>query len=268
MISGRYAYVIEGVANESDILHILDITNPVDPQELGTHTFNASDLVWDLVIDDDILYVANDDGGLRLLDVSDPLNPQEAGTYNILAAMDIVVRNDVAFLASGDWEGGFLTLDVSDPTSPSLIGLYEDLGFISVRVDVSGNYAFVSEYEYLYLFDISSLQNPILLDSIELSQICTELTAMDNLAFLSNADAGIQVFQNTLIQTSPTPHISPSPTHTPTAVPPQVPANSPFGILVLFILFSAFYGYLILKRRLLSAEVSIFQVHRKGERYR
>jgi hypothetical protein len=76
-ISDSYAYV----ACEDSGLHVIDISDPSNPQEIGVYDVFGS--YRDIHVSGSYAYIANEHSMLVVVDVSDPANPQEAGYYSL-----------------------------------------------------------------------------------------------------------------------------------------------------------------------------------------
>ena len=196
--SGDFLYVDEAVPNMADTLRIYDISDLQNPQMLSKMTLN--DLIWELELQGDYLYVPGNDDGVMIIDVSDEANPVEVATIDFLNSWDISFQGDMAFLASADWEGGLVTLDISDPTDPQVINVYNPSGWYHPsKLSVEGNFAFTGElFGQVRLFDISNPAAPVELDEYVTSGSLSHLLAMDNFLYISDISDGLQILQNGL----------------------------------------------------------------------
>ncbi len=83
-------------------LHVIDLSDPVIPVEIGfSHTGHG---VRDVQVVDGLAYVATGSlAGLRMIDVSDPTDPEEIGFYEIIGgANDVYVVGDLAYVATDE----------------------------------------------------------------------------------------------------------------------------------------------------------------------
>jgi len=194
---GRYAYVVDGIVNQTDWVKVIDLIDPANPVEVGS--LQTVDMIWELDLSGDHLFVANHDGGVWIVDVSDPANPFRAGHYDAPWVWDLRVQGDYAYVTSTSWTGGFLILDVSDPTAPTLVTKYNPSGwFHPYHVDVDGDFAYVTRDEELYLFDVSDRTNPIELDYVDLPDGIGSLTARGTEIFATALSSGVLVYENGL----------------------------------------------------------------------
>jgi hypothetical protein len=113
-ISNNYLYL-----NDSDILRIVNISNPQQPNEissLGTGNIN------DMEINDGYLLICS--GGMKVVDISSPIAPQIVGEYLTNSYISrITVVADYAYLLSYYYfTYGIHIVDISEPTAPYLVG--------------------------------------------------------------------------------------------------------------------------------------------------
>ena len=95
-IVGNYAYV----AIESEGIRILDISNPVNPVEIGSCSTPGT--AFSIAHSGDHLYVADGYSGLRIINVSDPYNPFEEGCFTVATqVVGIIASADLVYLSEG-----------------------------------------------------------------------------------------------------------------------------------------------------------------------
>ncbi|HQN44224.1 MAG TPA: NosD domain-containing protein, partial [Anaerolineaceae bacterium] len=194
--SGNYAYVAAGYNG----VHILDISDPSQPVEVGAYPMDA--IITQLKVDGDRLYAGcfgpSGAWGDYVLDVSDPTQPQfisfgqwcgechgidAAGNIGYFAdtnGVRIVDFSDPAhpqqikdtqentsgLLVSGNLayvpRGSELKIyDVSDPAAPLALGTFQDpLGFLTQNVVLSGNYAYVNDWWGVRILDVTDPTDP------------------------------------------------------------------------------------------------------------
>ncbi|MEA3377522.1 MAG: hypothetical protein U9R72_15145 [Chloroflexota bacterium] len=119
-VDGSYAYVVVmGTAGTAG-LHVVDISDPADPNGVGF--CQSVGMPRDIVTVDGVAYVANE-WGLELIDVSSAYSPTVAGHISLqgeewAATAGVAVSGTLAYVAG---DGGLYTIDVSSPTSPTLV---------------------------------------------------------------------------------------------------------------------------------------------------
>ncbi len=148
------------VAAQSQGLIITNISNPLSPSQLGQIDIDgASNNVFVL---DDFAYVTNYDNGLHIIDITDLSNPIKIGEYSYDGRADgVTVVNNIAYVANPN--SGVNVLNISIPSSPQKI---KTLGGTATGISIHEKLLFVGCYSSkVMVFDISFLENPILLGS-------------------------------------------------------------------------------------------------------
>ncbi len=139
-MSGDYVYII----NSSDGVSIIDVSEPYNPEVVGTYT-NAGDN-HDIFISGSYLYLSAGDDDLEIIDISNPVEPALVTRYVSplgSGSWEIFVEETYAYMKSGS--GAIIEIaDISDPSNPSYMG-HMDFGFYEIRgifVEESLIYAF------------------------------------------------------------------------------------------------------------------------------
>lgn len=145
-ISGNYVYI----ANSSEGLNIIDISNPIVPQLVGYYKMNMYD-VYDIFVSGKYAYVVGDNG-LHILDISIPPFPQKVCSLYIHNAQDVFVSGNYAYIAADL----FTVVDISIPSNPKIVGC---LPLVVSKIFVEGNYAYITN-DRVRILDISNPANP------------------------------------------------------------------------------------------------------------
>jgi hypothetical protein len=135
-------------------LHIISITDPTQPTEVGLYPAWGS--AQGVSIKEDYAYVSNGDG-LRVIDIADPANPNEVSFFRTESvAWDVSVEGNCACVADAGL--GLRVLDISDPAHPREVGSYV-MSQSPYRVAMAGDYAYVIDYQGLYVINLSDPPN-------------------------------------------------------------------------------------------------------------
>jgi Tfp pilus assembly protein PilV len=138
--------------SDSDELIIVDI---IDPADLSIHsTFGVPGNSEDgktVYIVGDKLYLGRLIGGkhtnhheFHILDITDTLNPSNLGSVDLATSLnDIVVRSNLAFLATSLPNSEFQIWDISDPAAPSLFTTF-NFPQVATGIDFEDNLVYVS----------------------------------------------------------------------------------------------------------------------------
>ncbi len=202
-LAGDTAYVVDNVLNEPDWIRIFDVSDPASPTEIGSILMQSD--IRQLEVSNGHLFAAADDSGLIVLDVTDPTTPVVVGGIPAENTWDLCVRGDRVYLASADWHGGLMIVDASDPANPVLLSNYVPNGGWShpFDVSVSGDFAYLSsptnttgQIAIVYIGDPLA---PVEVDSYTVpGGDVRDLTAVDDLLFVSSGGAGLLVLENQL----------------------------------------------------------------------
>lgn len=151
-MEGNYAYIVNTLfptLSIPDDLQIIDISNPANPQLIGSHS--TSSYATDVTVKGNYAYVglgfggyfmSPPRGGLEIIDISDPANPQYITTYdNQSPTREVKVVGNYGYLTNG---GGIEIIDLSDLTNPTLIESYETAGNAE-GISVAGEYIYIAD---------------------------------------------------------------------------------------------------------------------------
>ena len=96
-------------------LRILDVTNPANPNVLGS--FNPDGDTWSVQIVSNKTYLACRGAGLQILDTTQPANVQWLGGISTpgFGAAEVQVRGSLAYVADG--ASGLEIYNVSNPAN-------------------------------------------------------------------------------------------------------------------------------------------------------
>ena len=179
-------------ANNFDILDIIDINNPSQPNSLGI--FQGNYRVNDIAINDSIIYLATSDSGIRIINISNPENPVEIS--NILNAATGILYNDPYLYAS---TGIFHILNVNDPLNPLIVSSIQTHSSSSdTDISIEENFAYWAEWD-LGLIDISDPQNPIQLKIFTGMDRGRGVAVRNDKIFFADQTQGVWILKNNLI---------------------------------------------------------------------
>ncbi|MBD3334965.1 MAG: hypothetical protein GF355_05570, partial [Candidatus Eisenbacteria bacterium] len=170
----------------------MDLTDPIDPAELGEDEAPAGSC-YDVAVQGDYAYAAEASRGLYVLDVSDPFAPVEVGRTDVPeAALDIVVDGDYAYI--GDLSGGLIIFDVSDPTAPVQMGELAFGGGGASGVAVAGDLAYCAAHSNgLQIVDVSDPNAPVLVGQLGGLDYTVNVSLTGDLAVLADFGGGMRV---------------------------------------------------------------------------
>ena len=148
---GDVAYIADGMAG----LHMVDISEPLQPVEIGTWTLPGA--LMGLTIVEDKAYLAAGDS-LHIVDVTDPTAPVPLGSVSGLGATyDVAVEGTVAVVT--DQTMGAHVVDIADPVAPVVTGT---VPFASTpyRIAMGDGFAYVASFSGVVVLDVRSASSP------------------------------------------------------------------------------------------------------------
>ncbi|MCF8234238.1 MAG: PKD domain-containing protein [Bacteroidales bacterium] len=191
-------FLVNSNPNQPDTLEIYDVSDPANP--VMQSEMILPDLIWDMHYYEDHLYIGTNDEGLLIIDVSDPGNPSQVATVDLPDVSDVDIEDDIAWVASTDWDGGLVSIDMSDPENPEIINTYNPSGWYHpFHVAVEGDYVYTSEnFGELKMFDASDPADPQLLDEYKTSGNIFHMLANGNNLYVADGPDGLQILHNNL----------------------------------------------------------------------
>jgi hypothetical protein len=124
-VSGGYAYVSD--LNGWSGLRVIDVTDPLNPWEVGSLQFD-SDGLRQIAVSGNHAYIVKGYKELKVIDVSDPEAPFEVTsreTYYPSSYNALTTSGHLLFIA--DWLFGLRIMDISDPANPVQISVLHEL---------------------------------------------------------------------------------------------------------------------------------------------
>src|SRR5262249_37758824 len=132
---GGNGYLVAGAT-----LHVLDVTAPPSPRELGALTIPGERL-FGVAAAGGLAVLAGSSATLYAIGVANPVAPVLQGTLAGGPAYDVALVGDRAVLAAG--EAGVVVADVSAPAAPRKEAWYDTSG-VAAALATSGNSVFVA----------------------------------------------------------------------------------------------------------------------------
>jgi hypothetical protein len=186
-IIGNIAYVSGCLSG----LHIMDLSNPLEPTEI---TF-LDGVALGVSISDNRAYYTSGMGGV-ILDIYNPMQPQELGRWRIGGSEDILVNGNIGVITTE--EGCPFVVDVSDPQNVHLVGTEPFAQCYLRLVGLVGDYfalkgtaaPFVAG---LRLFDLSNPLQPAQVAAIDTNYYIRDAFIYGNYAYLAASSHGLRI---------------------------------------------------------------------------
>ncbi len=176
-------------------LHIMDLSNPVEPIEV---TYRDG-VALNVCISNNRAYTTSGLGGV-VLDISNPTQPQELGRWHIGGTYhmfeDILVRGDIGVVTTE--EGCPFVLDVSDPENVHVIGndpfaecYMRPVGMVGDYFGLMGNQGTFGGG--LRLYDLSNPEQPVQVASIDTTYATFDAVIYGGYAYLATSSHGLRI---------------------------------------------------------------------------
>ena len=182
-VSGSHAYLACCVGSEWGVM-VLDITDPVHPQEVGFCPTPPVGNGQQIVVSGGYAYLRTQEG-LRILDISDPFAPVLVGSCpETGGGRPVAVAEPYACVGCwGPVYWGLVVVDISDPTAPVLVGVCSEVDYTE-NVTVSGDYAYPVGGSGFQVVDISTPTAPVRVGVCAISGNATGVAVSGDLAYV------------------------------------------------------------------------------------
>ncbi len=160
------------------------------PQLVGSYATLGS--ANGITVSGSYAYVAaGTSGGLQIIDVSNIANPTFVGWYDTPSqAYGVALSGDYAYVV--DYSSGLQIIDVSNKANPTRVGSYNTPGYAYGGIAVSGNYAYVADWNVggLQIIDVSNKANPTLAGWYNTPGYANGVAVSGNYAYVADGTGG------------------------------------------------------------------------------
>ncbi len=155
------------VAHVWDGLWIYNISNPQHPFPLG-HYYDG-DWPHAVEVSGNHAFTISWDDPIKIIDISNPRNLTKVGQIQTNSRIhDVTVHQDIVYIAAGT--NGLVVANISDPSDPQEIYRHSFGTFpVTYRVYVVNHTVYVITELTLHIFDVSNLQQPVILGSYKMA---------------------------------------------------------------------------------------------------
>lgn len=199
-VSGDYAYASEGGANTVNpyYVYLLDISDPANVIE--KHSYPAANQLYGLLYMGVSLYVGHLEGYYRF-DSSPPNLGSPTADIDPSGANKRVNSFDHygSFLVYTVDDEGIRILNLNGNTEVGSAAAADTAKFDNSMVTVYGHYAYVTSMnsDYIEIFDIEDVTNPVSTATYPLSGGGNNITIADHFAFVSIFDGSVRILDIT-----------------------------------------------------------------------
>ena len=188
-VAGSYAYVADMYSG----LQVIDISNPQNPEIVGSVDIDALQQAYDdVVLSGTYAYVATigSQTALQVIDISNPRSPQIVGSVEMPSdASAVAVSETHAYVMT--YDDGLQVVDISDPVSPRIVGSIALPGSAKC-VAVSDGHAYVDGIPGLNVIDISNPQSPEIVGSVD-TPSTHGVAVSGTYAYVTDGESGLLV---------------------------------------------------------------------------
>jgi len=170
---GSFAYF---TTYNGDGLYVVNISNPSNPQNLGTITGSSGMNLENLDVKDNLLAVAAHEDGVLLYNVSNPQNSTYFYTINCSNAWGVRIHNNYVYIAD---EQTIKIYDVSSELTPIFKNEIEIANAVKdIAIDETLMYVAIGS-NGVDVYDISNMEDPQLLDNFNTNTMANRIAVFD-----------------------------------------------------------------------------------------
>ncbi len=171
-------------------LWVVDVSSPTLPTKVGQLAISTGDLF----ASEPYLFTTGP-SSLRVLDVSNPTLPVVVANLPLGGnPYGLSIANSFAFVAAGT---AMWVVDVSDPLHPSLVGNFPTTQ--AWRIRVREKFAYLDDYPFLRILDVSNATLPVEVGNIETSGISSQSAVAPPYIYAVTDDYTVLVLETPLI---------------------------------------------------------------------
>uniref|UniRef100_A0A7C4TBS1 T9SS type A sorting domain-containing protein n=1 Tax=candidate division WOR-3 bacterium TaxID=2052148 RepID=A0A7C4TBS1_UNCW3 len=176
-----------------EVFQILDVTNPANPQPLGSCV--VGDNITDLAVVGNYAYILAQDYYLKIVDVSDVTHPMVITNFSLPGygtSYGIKVQGNYAYIAN--YYDDLFIVDVSDPYNPSFISQFNtNLPGVGKELDVIGDYCYLAVYEAgVGIINISNPNSPFLVGVFD-TDAASDVVYNQGKIYIADAFGGVKI---------------------------------------------------------------------------
>jgi len=171
--TGNYAYF---TTYNGSGLYVVNISNPSNPQSLGSVSNSGNFLLENLDLDGNTLAVCAHSDGVLLYDISNPSNPLHTGTISANNAWTVELAGGYAYVADED---KILIVDISNIHSPVFVAEIQTTNAVKgLAIDNGYLYAALGS-DGVDIYNLNAPENPQYLDNYNTTTLAIRLSAFN-----------------------------------------------------------------------------------------
>jgi hypothetical protein len=202
-VSEDYIYYLQDGDITGKRLVILDVSDPADPVEIGSHNLAGDWWFYGFDSFEGVACIAAGPSGLKILNIADPASIEEIGCYDPHdLCFGLAISDDFAFVSTNGEDENLLIFDVSDPALPTEVNALSVEGR-AFWISVCDNYLHIPGVEIdlvsgVSVLDISDPADPEDIAFWPCPQrgmgVALSVERYENYAFVAMAYGGVQIY--------------------------------------------------------------------------
>jgi hypothetical protein len=166
-------------------LYVVDISNPSNPQSLGSVNGTNNFILENLDADNNILAVAAHEDGVLIYDISNPENLQLRSTINTTNAWGARLKDGYVYIAD---ELFVKIYDISNSSNPVFINQIETSNAVK-DIALTNSFMYVAlGSDGVDIYDFSNAENPLFLDNYNTNTLANRISPFENKLAVSDWD--------------------------------------------------------------------------------
>ena len=182
------------MADQSFGLHVVDISNPGSPSEVGL--LGSLGQAWDVAVSGNHAFVGDAGGSLRVVDVSTPSLPSEVASLPMGSVRDVVIEGNYLYLAVRT--SGLRIFDISNPIAPVEVG-FVNPGGASIDIAILNDRAYLAnDTRGVVVIDISDPTIPVKVASFETGDSAFGVAVVGKTVYVADSGYGLWILEDDL----------------------------------------------------------------------
>ncbi|MHA1198915.1 MAG: LVIVD repeat-containing protein [Candidatus Heimdallarchaeaceae archaeon] len=188
-IENDLAYVAEYSSNK---FHIIDISNPISPIELGNFTVNLPHYID---VSNGIAYISAWTDGVQIYNVSNPTSSYKISDFLPGIVGSLIVSENLLFVGS---DYGFNILDISNPATPLNLSYFYTGGnthdfFVDDTLLYIMAWNWTTSTSWIKVIDFTDPENPFEISQFDLGSVCYDIHVIGDFVYLASSYYGIKI---------------------------------------------------------------------------
>jgi len=166
-------------------LYVVDISNPSNPQSLGSVNGTSNFILENLDADNNILAVAAHEDGVLIYDISNPENLQLRSTINTSNAWGVRLKDGYTYIAD---ELFVKIYNITNSSNPIFVNQIETSNAVK-DIAITDSFMYIAlGSDGVDIYDFSNPENPVFLDNYNTNTLANRISPFENKLAVSDWD--------------------------------------------------------------------------------